>query len=187
MIRVPPERPRALNASSRRGGGRDRGHPHLAVRAHGMQQQRGGDPREDQRRNPPRGGPPDLEGDPQHAHISWGAQGRTETRSPHDMCACWGSPSRSGGPPLGGFLRWSSRGSPPSLLLHAVGAHRWVGVPPIPPPPLRLLALSARGRSGGTLRHCRVSRAPRRALSPRDVVPPCCPLGCACPPRWPHY
>ena len=41
------------------------------------------------------------------------------------------------------------QGSHYAPSLHAVGAHCWVGVPPLPSPPRRPLVLSARGCSGG--------------------------------------
>ena len=106
---------------------------------------------------------------------------------PHALCACWGSPSGSGGPPLGGLPLWSSWGSPLLPSLHTVGARRWVRVPPLPSPPLRTLALSARGRLGGGLSAISASAVRPAALSLLWVssvpavqwavsAPPCRPL-----------
>ena len=94
---------------------------------------------------------------------------------------------RAGGPlpgpvaPLaGGSLAVPHRGPPPSPSLHAVGARCWVWVPPLPSPPWRPLALSARGRlGGGPLCHRLVGCVPCCALAPWGVVPPFRPLCCS--------
>ena len=102
--------------------------------------------------------------------------------APRTPCARWGPPFGSGGPPCGGFPRRSSQVSPPSPSLRAMVARHWVGLPPLPYPSSRPLALSACGRSGGgALRHRLVGCAPHRALAPRSVVPPFRLLGCAVP------
>ena len=63
--------------------------------------------------------------------------------------ARWGPPSGCRSPPRGGFPLWASRGSPLAPLLHTLGACYWVGVPPLPSPPLRPLELGTCDRSWG--------------------------------------
>ena len=91
---------------------------------------------------------------------------------PRALCVRWGSPSGSGGPPRWAFPRWFSQGPPPLPSLHDVGTHSWVGVPPLPSPPLHPLALSARGRSGGGLHTIALSAVRPAALSLLGVSSP---------------
>ena len=63
--------------------------------------------------------------------------------------ARWEPPFRSCSPPHGVVLRCCDRGFPLDPSLRAMGTHCWLGVPPPPSSPRRMLALGARDRLGG--------------------------------------
>ena len=97
-------------------------------------------------------------------------------RSRYARAAVWGRPSslsfllgapalcaRTGDPLLGLVAPFA--GSPSAPSLHAVGARCWVGAHPLPSPPCWPLAISAHGRSGGTLSAITSSAVSAAALS----------------------
>ena len=154
--RGPPERPRALNASGLRGGEGRRGTPTQQRAPTACSEGEGGDPREDQRGNPPRGGPQDPEGGPQRAHGARGTHaGKTATRRPPERQPAHNVSDRRGGegggePPNQQHMPEAhisgTGGSPPSTHHRQPPGRRGLGQGRGPPAPA---ARANRARAGG--------------------------------------
>ena len=86
--------------------------------------------------------------------------------------------------PSWGFLPLGLSGvPPPSPSMHAMGVCFWVGVPPLPSPPLRPLVLGMRNRlGGGSPPSPRLPGLSPRARSWGCFVPPLLPLCVPCRP-----